>query len=134
MDMGQKVLTYVVANLTRWTTHYVLFRRLLDRKKPLHWAVALEQEAIVAAPVGAEKGSKGVKTAGVAKAMCAQIYSGEFWTRLEAVVDDIKSICYAVNINQSDKSQAGQVLLTFVGIYRHFSAHADCTIGNGMAK
>jgi hypothetical protein len=49
-----KVLVYLVANLTRWTTHYTAFRRLLDLKTSLQHAVVLSRDKIIAAQVGAK--------------------------------------------------------------------------------
>lgn len=49
------VLAYLMANLTRWTTHCVAFLRLYYVKMALVMAVMCHQGAIVTAQVGAAK-------------------------------------------------------------------------------
>jgi hypothetical protein len=87
------VLAYLVANLTRWTTHYTAFRRLLDLKIPIRHAVVLSRDAIVAAQVGAEHNAgKRRKLSDAANTQCDVIESAEFWNQLQMVVDDIEPI------------------------------------------
>lgn len=49
---------YLVANLTRWTAHYIAFARLCVIKEALQLAVMLHREAIIAAEVGAAKAAE----------------------------------------------------------------------------
>ncbi|KAJ7237891.1 ribonuclease H-like domain-containing protein [Mycena haematopus] len=128
-----KIVAYLLANLTRWTTHYLAFQRLLHLKTPLRYAAFLYRNEIIAAQVGAEKNRKAVdKMADAATAQIDLIESNEFWTSLQTVVDDIEPLCYATNINQSDRTRPDQVLLTFAGLYRHFSAHPNRAVAKGM--
>lgn len=84
------VLTYLVANLTHWTTHYTAFRRLLDLKIPIRHAVVLSCDDIVAAQVGAEQNpGKRRKLSDAANTQCDIIESAEFWNQLQMVVDNI---------------------------------------------
>jgi hypothetical protein len=127
------VLVYLVANLTRWTTHYLAFRRMLLLKAPLRHAAYLQREEIIAAQVGAEKNAKAkAKMTAMANEQCDVIESNNFWTGLETLVDDIEPICYATNINQADRTRADQVLLSFAGIFRHFQAHKNKVVSKGM--
>ena len=129
------VLTYLVANLTRWTTHYTAFRRLLDLKTPIRHAVVLSRNDIIGAQVGAEHNQgKRRKLSDAANSQCDIIESAEFWNQLQTVVDDIEPICYGTNINQSDKTRPDQVLLTFAGIFLHFDRHSDQSVAAGMRK
>ncbi len=116
------VLAYIVANLTRWTTHFLAFDRLVELKLPLHEAAYLKCDPIIEAQVGPEKSHKERdRLTASANEHCDLIENLEFWKGLETIVKDIEPLCYGTNINQSDKTRADQVLLTFVGIYLHFS-------------
>ncbi|KAJ7028223.1 ribonuclease H-like domain-containing protein [Mycena alexandri] len=129
------VLVYVMANMTRWTTHYLAFRRLLDLKIPIRFAAMGMRAEILEAQLGAEKNAKAIKkiTAQVNE-QCDLLESIEFWSGIQTVVNDIEPICYATNINQSDTTRLDQVLLTFAGLYRHFSAHKDPVVAKGMME
>ncbi len=126
------VLTYLVANLTRWTTHFVAFSRLVSLQEPLRRAAYFNRREVVAAQVGAEKGAKGRKLEEAAIQQCDRLDSGDFWAQLSTIVNDIEPICYGTNINQSDKTRPDQVLLTFAGIWLHFKEHKDPHISAGM--
>ncbi|KAJ7931944.1 hypothetical protein B0H13DRAFT_1857362 [Mycena leptocephala] len=96
------VLVYLMANITRWNTHYLAFQRLISLKIPIRHAVYLQREEIVRAQVGAEKNKKAIaKITAAANKQCDVLESNEFWTALQTVVDDIEPICYATNINQA---------------------------------
>ncbi|KAJ7917761.1 ribonuclease H-like domain-containing protein [Mycena leptocephala] len=128
-----KIVVYLLANLTRWTTHYLAFQRLLHLKVPLRYAAFLRREEIIAAQIGAEKNRKAIdKMKKTATAQLDLIENNEFWALLQTVVDDIEPLCYATNINQSDKTRPDQVLLTFAGLYRHFAAHPNAAVAKGM--
>ncbi|KAJ7756118.1 hypothetical protein B0H14DRAFT_3599712 [Mycena olivaceomarginata] len=115
-----------MANITWWNTHYLAFQRLISLKIPIRHAVYLQREEIVRAQVGAEKNKKAIaKITAAANKQCDVLESNEFWTALQTVVDDIEPICYATNINQADATRLDQVLLTFAGVFRHFSNHPN---------
>ncbi|KAJ7339927.1 ribonuclease H-like domain-containing protein [Mycena albidolilacea] len=129
------VLVYLVANLTRWTTHYLALRRLLVLKAPLRHAAYLQRSEIIAAHVGVEKNKKAkIKMTATATSFCDRIESNEFWAGLEMVVEDIEPICYATNINQADRRRGDQVLLTFAGLFRHFRAHSKPAVSQAMCS
>lgn len=89
---------------------------------PLCQAAILQHNAIVEAQVGTEKNQKEkCQLTTSANTHCDLIKGSEFWQGLQTVVEDLEPICYGTNINQSDKTQPDQVLLTFAGIYLHFS-------------
>ncbi|KAF8178337.1 hypothetical protein K438DRAFT_1977968 [Mycena galopus ATCC 62051] len=50
------VLVYLVANLTRWTTHCIALMQLFRLEEPLQLAVMQSRGAIVVAQLGAAKG------------------------------------------------------------------------------
>ncbi|KAJ6494246.1 hypothetical protein C8R45DRAFT_866803, partial [Mycena sanguinolenta] len=129
------VLAYLVANLTRWTTHSIAFNRLIQLKNPTRQAVILHRDAIIAAQVGAEKNKKKrKKMEDEANKFCDLFDSASFWKDLQTIADDIEPICYITNINQGEKTRADQVLLGFAGVYLHFKKHPDRAVATGMMK
>ncbi|KAJ6564768.1 hypothetical protein B0H19DRAFT_942310 [Mycena capillaripes] len=132
---GGSVLAYLVANLTRWTTHSISFNRLIQLKAPTRQASILRREDIIAAQVGAEKNKKKrKKMEDEANKFCDLFDNPSFWKDLQTVADDIEPICYITNINQGEKTRADQVLLGFAGVYLHFKRHADPGVAAGMMK
>ncbi|KAJ7922735.1 hypothetical protein B0H13DRAFT_2408019 [Mycena leptocephala] len=104
------VLAYLVANLTRWTTHCIAFLRLLVLREYLQFAVMQSRGAIIAVQVGAAKSTEGERLK-EAIHYCDLISDPAFWSGLTSVVEDIEPICYGTNINQKDNTRADQVLL-----------------------
>jgi hypothetical protein len=128
------VLAYLVANLTRWTTHFVAFHGLFHLRRALQFAESINRNAIIVAQVGAAKGAEKDRLEAEATTMCDLICNRDFWHGLETVLGDIEPICYGTNINQKDSTRADQVLLTLVGLYHHFSVHPEPDVSAGMIK
>ncbi|KAG6888519.1 hypothetical protein C0992_008317 [Termitomyces sp. T32_za158] len=98
-----KVLMFLVANMTRWNTHFVAFDRLQDLKPSLQLEVLTRRNDIIAAQVGAEKNQrKKKKLMDDAIKHCDLIEDGGFWRELKAVVNDLEPICFGLNMNQTD--------------------------------
>ncbi|KAF8878171.1 ribonuclease H-like domain-containing protein [Gymnopilus junonius] len=131
--LGQ-ILAYLVANMTRWTTHFIAFDRLFDLKDPLRRAVTLRKQDIIDGQVGAEKNTKKLKLKAEAEENCEQIEDGSFWRSLKAVVDDLEPICLGTNLNQGDAMRPDQAVLTFAGIYLYFKNHSKPSVAAGMKK
>ncbi|KAJ7437955.1 hypothetical protein FB451DRAFT_1450101, partial [Mycena latifolia] len=126
------ILAYLVANLTRWTTHCIAFIRLLVLQEYLQFAVLQSRGAIVAAQVGAAKSTEVAKLAEEADYYCKLISSAAFWSGLTSVVEDIEPICYGTNINQKDSTRADQVLLTLAGLYLHYVDHPQLEVSRDL--
>ncbi|KAJ6595994.1 hypothetical protein B0H10DRAFT_1828712 [Mycena sp. CBHHK59/15] len=132
---GGSVLAYLVANLTRWTTHSIAFNRLMQLKGSTRQAAILRRNDIIAAQVGAEKNKKKrKKMEDEANKFCDLFDNPSFWKDLQTIADDIEPICYITNINQGEKTRADQVLLGFAGVYLHFKQHTDRAVATGMMK
>jgi hypothetical protein len=116
----RKVLTYLVANMTRWTTHSVAFLRIEDLKDSLQLAAYSRKADIIAAQVGKETGSKGAELRAEAEEYVNLIRNEDFWERLRTLNDDIEPICFATNIMQSNRARPDVVLLAFVGMFLYF--------------
>jgi hypothetical protein len=111
-----KVLAFLVANMTRWTTHFIAFDRLFNLKDPLRRGVISRREDIISAQVGTEKNrQKKQKLEDEAIDHCDLIDGGGFWRRLKAIVDDLEPICLGINMNQTDALRPDQALLMFAG-------------------
>jgi hypothetical protein len=128
------VLAYLVANLTRWTTHCIAFIRLLRVQDALKLEVMQHRSAIIKAQVGAAISTEKRCLTEDAEKHCDLIADSAFWNGLEHIVGDIEPICYGTNINQKDSTRADQVLLTLVGTYLHFAEHPIQEVADGMVK
>ena len=120
------VLAYLVANLTCWTTHCVAFIRLHSLQGALKLAGLQQREAIIKAQVGATTFLDKCTLQADAEKHCDIIEDSTFWNGLKVVIGNIKPICFATNINQSDCTHPDQVLLTLVGrtvISLYFFSH-----------
>lgn len=91
------------------------------------------RDDIIAAQVGAEKKQKQAeKLHQAAAAQCDLINDRNFWRDLEIVICDLEPICFATNCTQSNSACPDQVLLSLAGMYRHFSAHSEVAVCDGM--
>src|SRR5882762_5838073 len=128
------VLAYLVANMTRWTTHCIAFIRLLRVQDALKLEVMQHRSGIIKAQVGAATYAEKDRLTQDAEKHCNLIADANFWNGLEHVVSDIEPICYGTNVNQKDSTRADQVLLTLVGMYLHFCDHPIPEVAAGMTK
>ncbi|KAJ7880698.1 hypothetical protein B0H13DRAFT_2345496 [Mycena leptocephala] len=102
------ILAYLVANLTRWTTHFVAFMRLFLLREALEFAVLQNRPAIIAAQVGAATSTEAAHLKEDAERFCALIRDQAFWEGLETVLGDLEPICLGTNINQKDSTRLDQ--------------------------
>ncbi|KAJ7431571.1 ribonuclease H-like domain-containing protein [Mycena galericulata] len=130
------ILAYLVASMTRWTTHFVAFMRLLVLRKYLQFAVMQNRGKIISAQVGAAKSTEKQRLEDEAIFYCNLIGDNDhtFWSGLTSVVEDLEPICYGTNINQADSTRPGQVLLTLVGLYLHYDDHPEPAVSTALIK
>jgi hypothetical protein len=126
------VLAYLVACITRWTTHFVAFARLLALRAALTAAVDYQRNGIIGAEVGAATSTEKERLTADATLHCNLIKEDVFWAGLEQVAGDIEAICYATNLAQKDSTRADQVLLALAGIYLRFSEHPELEIKHDL--
>ncbi|KAF8150044.1 ribonuclease H-like domain-containing protein [Crassisporium funariophilum] len=130
-----KVYMFLVANLTRWTTHLTAFVRLCDLKTPMQRAVISRKQDIIDAQVGAERNrQKRQKLEDDATEHCDLIDDGAFWRGLQTLVNNLEPICFGLNMNQTDAMHPDQALLSFAGIFLYFQKHPKPTVATGMMK
>ncbi|KZP27364.1 hypothetical protein FIBSPDRAFT_948639 [Athelia psychrophila] len=128
------ILSYLCANLTRWTTHCIAFLRLTQVRLALSSAVVEMRPAIIKAQVGVATAAEGRRLTADAEKHCDLIEDPSFWNGLEQVIGDIEPICYGTNINQKDSTRLDQILLTLAGMYLHFSEHPEVEVAAAMQK
>ncbi|KAJ6504514.1 ribonuclease H-like domain-containing protein [Mycena vulgaris] len=128
------ILAYLIANLTRWTTHFIAFLRLFTLQPALRLAVLQKRSAIIAAEVGTATSTEGQRLKEDAERFCALIEDATFWSGLEAVLGNLEPICLGTNINQKDSTRLDQVLLTIAGIFLCFADHPEEEVKKGMLK
>jgi hypothetical protein len=93
---GQRtVLAYLVANLTRWTTHCVAFIRLLQVQSALKLKVMRRQSGLNKAQVGAATSTEWLHLMEDAENYCDLIADHTFWEGLEHTVADIEQFVMA---------------------------------------
>ncbi|KAJ6555690.1 ribonuclease H-like domain-containing protein [Mycena vulgaris] len=132
-ELGAAVaLAYLVACITRWTTHFVAFMWLLQLQTPLQKAVAWKRDQIVKAQVGVAKSTEKQHLEEDATHHCDIIDDATFWNGLEQVVGDIEVICLATNLNQKDSTRADQVLLSLAGVFLRFFEHPEEEVKKAM--
>ncbi|KAJ7166407.1 ribonuclease H-like domain-containing protein [Mycena crocata] len=135
VEKNGAAIAYLIANITRWTTHSLSFNRLIRLQSPMRTAVISKRAEIIAAQVGAEKNKKNVKKiTNMANKFCDLLDDPNYWQRLKTVAADIEPICYITNINQGDSTRADQVLLGLAGVYLHFKRHPDRRLAAAMMK
>ncbi|KAJ7703333.1 hypothetical protein B0H17DRAFT_1127581 [Mycena rosella] len=126
------VLAYLVANITRWTTHFIAFLRLFTLRQALQLAVLQKRAAIIAAEVGAAKFKEADRMEEEAVKFCPLIEDTNFWNRLETVLGDLEPIFWGKNINQKDSTRLDQVLLTIAGNFLRFADHPEPEVKKDM--
>ncbi|KAJ7257399.1 ribonuclease H-like domain-containing protein [Mycena rebaudengoi] len=113
------ILAYLMANMTRWTTHCIAFMRLFRL-----------EESLVGRATGAEKDAFVTE----ANTFCDLIMDRTFWSSLESLIEDLEPICYGTNINQKDSTRADQVLLSLAGMFLRMLDHPEPDVAAGMMK
>ncbi|KAJ3712352.1 hypothetical protein DFJ43DRAFT_1008518, partial [Lentinula guzmanii] len=133
-ELTGKVLVYLVANLTRWTTHHTASAQVDELKEPICAAVYNKRTQLIAAQVGAATGRAAAELREAAEHQLDTVEPNSWWQKLDRMLDDTRHICYTINISQSDTVRLDQFLLAFAGMYRHFASHSKPNVRTGMKK
>ncbi|KAJ7246762.1 hypothetical protein C8J57DRAFT_1674970, partial [Mycena rebaudengoi] len=140
-EESQKVIAYLLPNLTRWTTHLIAALRFQSLKVPICAAILNDRDAIVKAQVGAETNRrKREELENDVKERCESIESNAWWDQLQKIIPDLEHICYLTNVSQSDHVHLDQFLLALAGLFLHFhgfssrSSASDRMLGKRMCK
>jgi hypothetical protein len=128
------ILAYLVACLTRWTTHFTAFARLLSIQEPLMNAAGWQHPEIVRGQVGAATSTEADRLTADANYHCDILVSAAFWNGLAQITGDIEVLCCATNLAQKDSTRADQILLCLVGAFVRFSEHPEAEVKEGMIQ
>ncbi|KAI9442952.1 ribonuclease H-like domain-containing protein [Lactarius indigo] len=109
---GRPPLTVIRAVLTRWTAHYLAFKRLLELELPLRTLITQDAMASSDQQVFI---SPGLTTANKRKAreMKAVIEDSTFWHSLARLKTHLEPLARAANVAQAAFCRLDQILLTF---------------------
>ncbi|KAI0084021.1 ribonuclease H-like domain-containing protein, partial [Irpex rosettiformis] len=112
---GLAPLSVIRAVLTRWTSHFLAYRRLLQLQTSIMTLLELDEAA-------AE--SQLITGSAVAKAKATEIIShlkdDRFWAAIRRMKLHLEPFAYALNIMQSDKARLDTVLLILALLYNRF--------------
>ncbi|KAL7281578.1 hypothetical protein ACG7TL_004895 [Trametes sanguinea] len=116
---GKTALAVIRPVLTRWTSHYLAFRRLLELQSTLSYIIADDN-----ARGGTSTFMAGLNTSAAkskARQMIALMQNGAFWHSLNRVKLHLEPLAVAANVTQAAHCRLDQVLLIFGFLYRRFS-------------
>ncbi|EPQ50345.1 hypothetical protein GLOTRDRAFT_50634 [Gloeophyllum trabeum ATCC 11539] len=110
-----RTLAVVRAVLTRWTSHFLAYRRLLEIKNPL--------EILASDPRIFESGD--AKSHAKTREMLPILRDSMFWHYLARIKFHIQPFAIAANVTQSAHCRLDEVLLTFAFLLKQFLELAD---------
>ncbi|KAI0073823.1 hypothetical protein K474DRAFT_1700112 [Panus rudis PR-1116 ss-1] len=122
INPGKKGLSVLRAVLTRWTTHYLTYRRLLVLKLPLQTLLENdsqlppEQQCVVIGDCQARL---------KAESMVKVIKDPQFWAALERMKMHLEPLAIASNISQAAHVRLDQVLLLFGFLFLRYLRLTD---------
>ncbi|KAI0041872.1 hypothetical protein FA95DRAFT_1576106 [Auriscalpium vulgare] len=109
------ILCLITPVLTRWTSHYLSVRRLLELEQCI-WRAATDSEAELISAVGPERKAKAKATQ-----MVAIMQDSSFWMGLRQIRQHLEPLAVAANITQSDNAHLDIVVSAIVNLYWIFS-------------
>jgi hypothetical protein len=128
------ILAYLVACLTRWTTHFTAFARLLSMQEALTNAAGWQRLEIIRGQLGVATSTEADRLTADANRHCDILVSAAFWNGLAQITGDIEVFCCATNLAQKDSTRADQILLCLVGVFVRFSEHPEGEVKDGMIQ
>ncbi|KAI0090050.1 ribonuclease H-like domain-containing protein, partial [Irpex rosettiformis] len=115
----------VRAVLTRWTSHFLAYQRLLFLRPYIMTMVQQDSNA---------SESQIITGSSSAKAKAVEIISylndDKFWSAVKQMELHLEPFAYATNITQSDKAQLDSVLLVFTLLYNRFEHFPTTTVSD----
>ncbi|EPQ51031.1 hypothetical protein GLOTRDRAFT_49718 [Gloeophyllum trabeum ATCC 11539] len=114
-DMANEALTIIRAVLTRWTAHYLAYRRLLEVKTSLELLAEHPQLYASGDAVSRAKTEK----------MIPIIKNSLFWHHLARIKNHLEPLAIAAHITQAAHCRLDQVLLTFGLFVMQYSSMTD---------
>ncbi|SJL01174.1 uncharacterized protein ARMOST_04492 [Armillaria ostoyae] len=121
---GASMVTVIRAVITRWTAHYLAFRRLLELQPTLKLLVA-EDEMLPQKEKKIAIGDANARRR--ANKMIGIINDPLFWKSLARIKLHLEPLAIAANITQSAFCRLDQVLLTLGSLFIHYSKSLSAT-------
>nr|GAT59230.1 predicted protein [Mycena chlorophos] len=115
-ETNSPLLAIIRAVLTRWTSHYLAFTRLLEISGPLKLLVS--QEDLRGPDNQIITGDSKAKAR--ARAMVRTIKNDTFWAAIQRMKTHLQPLALAANITQAAFCRLDEVLFTFGHLYREF--------------
>ncbi|KAF8870263.1 ribonuclease H-like domain-containing protein [Mucidula mucida] len=112
-------LTFIRAGITRWTTHYLSMRRLLELKKVLRSLVLRDEDILLTA--GGDKEEQ----VEAAQAIIDIIEDRDFWAGVARTKIYLEPLAYATNVAQGASTRLDHVLVTLATLHRTYSVESD---------
>ncbi|CDO73980.1 hypothetical protein BN946_scf185043.g29 [Trametes cinnabarina] len=116
---------------TRWTSHYLAFKRLLELQPSL--AAILASDRVAGGDTTFMAGIKGSAAKAKARQMLALIKDGPFWHSLNWMKLHLEPFAIAANVAQAAHCRLDQVLLIFGFLYHQFS-HLPSDLNDDVAS
>ncbi|KDQ23516.1 hypothetical protein PLEOSDRAFT_1049064, partial [Pleurotus ostreatus PC15] len=115
---GQTALSVIRAVLTRWTAHYLAYRRLLELGPALR-AMTSDDAMLSSNEKRLITGDRASRTK--AREMVAIIDTPGFWQSLARMKTHLEPLARAANIAQAASCRLDQTLLTFGDLFVHYT-------------
>ncbi|CDO76574.1 hypothetical protein BN946_scf184831.g10 [Trametes cinnabarina] len=116
---GKSFFAIIRPVATRWTSHYLAFKRLLELQPTL--TAILASDRVSGGETTFMAGIKGSAAKAKARQMLALIEDGAFWHSLNRIKLHLEPFAIAVNLAQAAHCRLDQVLLIFGFLYHRFS-------------
>ncbi|KAF8876093.1 ribonuclease H-like domain-containing protein, partial [Infundibulicybe gibba] len=113
---GYPILSVRRAVLTRWTSHYSAYERLLKLRLVLELVVTQDQNLGVSDIITGKRAAKDK-----AQAMIKKIQDSMFWYNLARLKKHLEPLALAANITQLSHIRPDQVLITFGILYTQYN-------------
>ncbi|KAI0083543.1 hypothetical protein BDY19DRAFT_900168, partial [Irpex rosettiformis] len=117
LNPGSTPLSIIRAVPTRWTSHFLAYRRLVKLRYTI--MTAIQQDELL--PVSQSQLITGNSVAQAkAKEMISYMKDDRFWNAITQITTHLQPFAYATNIAQSDVARLDTVLLAWALLYNHF--------------
>ncbi|KAL1711348.1 ribonuclease H-like domain-containing protein, partial [Schizophyllum commune] len=111
-----RLRSFIRAATTRWTTHYLSTRRMLDLKRMLRSLCEEHYDTLRLAG-----GEKEEQVEAAEKVLSIITEDRNFWSNLRVVKTYLEPLALAANIAQSSSTRLDHVLLTLATLHRTYS-------------
>ncbi|KAJ3771237.1 hypothetical protein FB446DRAFT_645581, partial [Lentinula raphanica] len=121
-EHNQPHVTVIRAVLTRWTSHYLAFKCLLELWNALEFLISRDS---MRPPSDSQLITGNAKSKAKAKSMVGLVKNQDFWIALVRIKNHLEPLAIAANIMQGAFCRLDQVLLTLGSLYMHFDQLND---------